>query len=94
MKRTISLILTIVLAATILITCTGCASIGYNKQLIDLNYHYNYAFISLMNGEIVEGPISSWNDYTDSDMVQVVFTDGNIYYTHSSNAVLIFDPNL
>ena len=94
MKRVISLILTIILAATILITCAGCSSAGYNKQLIDLNYRYNYAFVSLMNGEIIEGPISSWNDYTDSDMVQVVFTDGNIYYTHSSNAVLIFDPNL
>lgn len=70
-------------------TMTGC-----NKQIVDLNYKYNYAIVSLMNGELIEGEISSWNDYNDSDMIQVIFTDGNIYYSHGSNILLIYDPNL
>jgi hypothetical protein len=88
MKKVISLILVAVLCVVLF---SGC---GYNKQIIDFNYKYNYAIISLMNGELVEGPISSWNDYDNSDMVQVTFTDGNIYYTHGSNVLMIYDPNL
>lgn len=94
MKRVISLVLTIILAATILITCAGCSNAGFNRQLIDLNYRYNYAIISLMNGELIEGPIQSWRDYDDSDMIQVTFTDGNIYYSHGSNILLVYDPNI
>jgi len=88
MKKVISLILVAVLCVVLF---SGC---GYNKQIIDFNYKYNYAIISLMNGELVEGPISSWNDYDNSDMVQITFTDGNIYYTHGSNVLMIYDPNL
>ena len=88
MKKVVSLILVVVLCVVLF---SGC---GYNKQILDFNYKYNYAIISLMNGELVEGPISSWNDYDNSDMVQVTFTDGNIYYTHGSNVLMIYDPNL
>lgn len=88
MKKVIISVLLIVLCLSLF---AGC---GYNKQILDFNYKYNYAIISLMNGELVEGPISSWNDYDNSDMVQVTFTDGNIYYTHGSNVLMIYDPNL
>ena len=88
MKKIIVCLLVVIISLTLL---TGCG-IGYNKQIFDLNYRFNYAIVSLMNGELVEGPISSWKDYQDSDMVQIIFTDGNIYYTHSSNVLLIFDP--
>lgn len=92
MKKIIVLVLCMVMA---LLLFAGCAeSAGFNQQLIDVNYRYNYAFISLPNGESIEGPVSRWMDYIDSDMIQVIFTDGNIYYSHGSNIILIYDPSL
>lgn len=62
-------------------------SCGFNKQIIDLDYKYNYAVIFLPNGDKIEGKVSSWNDYEQSDMIQVKI-DGVIYLTHSSNVIL------
>ena len=93
MKKIIVLVLCAVMALSLF---AGCAaeSAGFNQQLIDVNYRYNYAFISLPNGASVEGSVSKWMDYDDSDMIQVIFTDGNIYYSHGSNIILIYDPTL
>lgn len=82
MKR---LALTIFLAI-VLISCTGC----YNKQLLDLTYHYNRVIVRLPNGEIVEGRVSSWTDFEDGDSIQVKI-DGKMYLTHISNVCLIDD---
>ena len=59
-----------------------------NRQLYDLKYRFNRGIISLPNGEVVEGKVSSWYDYDDSDAVQVTI-DGTTYLTHYSNVVLI-----
>lgn len=80
MKKIIAIILTLVL----IFALTGC---GYNKQIVDVNYKFNYAYISLPEGS-VEGPVTSWNDWDDSDMIQVKIDDV-VYYTHSSNVVLV-----
>lgn len=61
---------------------TGC---GYNKQIIDLEYKFNYAIID----DIGEVEIKSWNDYENSDMVQVTTVDGTVYLTHSSKVILV-----
>ena len=58
---------------------------GCNKQIIDLDYSFNYAVIE----GIGEVKVKSWNDYENSDMIQVTDTDGSVYLTHSSNVVLI-----
>lgn len=60
---------------------------GYNKQIIDLDYKFNYAIIFLPDGNRIEGKVSSWNDYDASDMIQVKI-DGITYLTHSSNVIL------
>ncbi len=60
-------------------------SCGYNKQIIDLNYKFDKAYIENI-GEI---EIKNWNDYENSDMVQVIANDGTVYLTHSSNVILI-----
>ena len=62
---------------------TGC-----NKQVVDLNYTYNYAIIQLPNGEVVEGKIQSWKDYDDGEQLQVKI-DGKMYLCSSYNCVLI-----
>lgn len=59
-----------------------------NKTLFDTTYKFTYAQIAMPDGTIVEGPVTDWNDYNDSDMFQITI-DGEVYLTHSANAVLI-----
>jgi hypothetical protein len=53
-----------------------------------VTYKYNYAYIELPGGDVVEGKLDSWFDYEDSDVVQVVI-NGTSYLTHYENVVLI-----
>lgn len=69
-------------------TMSLCMLTGCNKQVIDLNYNFNKAIISMPNGDIIEGKVDSWNDYEDGDQIQVKI-NGNTYLVHSSNVVLI-----
>ena len=63
-----------------------------NYQMVDLTYHYNYAYISLPNGECVEGEVSSWKDFEDGDQIQVVI-DGVTYLTDTTRCVLLYKAN-
>ena len=72
------------LIAGIILALTSC---GYNKQIFDVDYHFNKAIIE--NVGTVE--IKSWNDYENSDMIQVTTKDGTVYLTHSSNIILVSD---
>ena len=83
MKKQLALI---IFLAVVLISCTGC----YNKQLLDLTYHYDRAIVRLPNGEIVEGRVSNWTDFEDGDSIQIKI-DGKTYLTHICNVCLIDD---
>ena len=72
-----------ILIVALLVVLAGC-----NKQMVDLTYSYEYAIISLPNGEVVEGKVSSWTDFEDGDQIQVKI-DGKTYLVHSSNIALI-----
>ena len=72
-------------ALTLLLGLTAC-----NKQMVDLTYSYERAILSLPNGEVIEGKVSSWTDFEDGDQIQVRI-DGKTYLVHSSNIVLISD---
>lgn len=78
-KRIIAIIM-------LLIICLSLCSC--NRQIIDTNWSFDYAYICLGNGTVVEGKVDSWKDWDDSDMIQVKI-DGKTYYTHSNNVVLI-----
>lgn len=80
----------IILAFVMFMSIILIASIlsGCNKQLVDLTYSYETAIISLPNGEIVEGKVSSWTDFEDGDQLQVKI-NGKTYLVHSSNIALI-----
>lgn len=65
----------------------SCTCFG-NKQMFDLNYTFNYAIIKLPNGDIVEGKLDSWNDYDNSDQIQVCI-NGVTYLVHAVNCTLI-----
>ena len=85
MKKMIAILLVAVLGLSIALFNVGC-----NKQMVDLTYSYEYAIISLPNGEVVEGKVSSWTDFEDGDQIQVKI-NGKTYLVHSSNVVLISD---
>ena len=72
------------------LTLTALFLAGCNKQMVDLTYSYEYAILSLPNGEVVEGRVSSWTDFEDGDQIQVKI-EGKTYLVHSSNIVLISD---
>ncbi len=84
MKKIIAVILGIVLVLSVLVLA-GC-----NKQMVDLTYSYERAVLSLPNGEVIEGKVSSWTDFEDGDQIQVKI-EGKTYLVHSSNIVLISD---
>lgn len=84
MKKCIAILLALVLVLS------GIILAGCNKQMVDLTYSYERAILSLPNGEVVEGRVSSWTDFEDGDQIQVKI-DGKTYLIHSSNIVLISD---
>jgi len=67
-----------------LLTLSACG----NKQLFDTTYSFDKAILSLPDGTVVEGKVSSWKDYEDGDQIQVV-VNGTTYLLHSSNIALI-----
>ena len=69
--------------ALLIATLTAC-----NKQIFDITYGYDYAYILLPNGECVEGKVDSWKDYEDGDQLQIVI-DGTTYLTDTTRAVLV-----
>lgn len=75
--------------ALLLVLLTAWLLCGCNKTVFDTTYTFNYAFVSLPDGSCIDGPIKAWKDWDDSDMMQVTFSDGTVYYTHSSNIVLV-----
>lgn len=79
MKKLIAIILVL---AMIFVLCS-C-----NRTLFDTQYHFNYAIISLPNGDVVEGKVESWHDFEDGDQLQVKIK-GIVYLVHSSNIVLM-----
>ena len=62
---------------------TGC-----NYDYVDMVYSYDYAWISLPNGEVVEGEVEQWRDYEDGDQIQVKI-DGKTYLTDTTRCVLM-----
>lgn len=58
-----------------------------NEQVFDTNWRYDWAILQLGNGELIEGQITSWKDFSESDMIQFTM-NGITYLTHSSNVIL------
>ena len=84
------LVIAIVVVAIILLCIFfAIAPFTGNKDVIDLNYNFDYAIIQLQNGKVIEGKIKSWRDYEDGEQLQVVMEDGKTYLTNSYNCTLI-----
>ena len=75
--------------ALIIVVCICCMFMGCgNQTLLDTTWTFERAIIFLPDGEKIEGKVSSWTDYDDSDMIQVTI-DGKTYLTHWNYAILI-----
>jgi len=75
------------IVAILLIMCAGIIT-ACNYNTIDLTYAYDYAYIELQNGEVVEGKVTSWRDFEDGDQLQIT-VEGKTYLVHSSNCTLV-----
>ena len=81
MKKKLAMI---AVTLALMLSLCGCGNYG----MFDITYKFDYAIISLPNGEIVEGEVEKWYDYEDGDQIQVVI-DGKTYLVHSEDIVLI-----
>ena len=80
------IIFAIIMFIIVCLCLTGC-QIGNRQIGFDTTQTFHWAIIQLGNGELIEGPVNSWRDFDESDVVQV--TIQNItYLTHYSNVIL------
>ena len=90
-KRILVVIMLIILVATM----TACATRVLGNRAVGGSdvQTMHYAYISLPGKDIVEGRVTQWRDYDDSDTVQVLI-NGKYYLTHYTNVVLVADPEI
>lgn len=86
---------TLVVVFIVLCTITTTAFAWGNQAWFDTTWKFDRAVITLADSGFgsnksfyVEGKVESWQDFENSDMIQVKI-DGITYLTHSSNVVLI-----
>lgn len=64
-------------------------AINNNKQSVNINdARFTWAIIQLGNGELIEGEVTSWHNFNDSDIIQVAIDDNLTILAHSSNVLL------
>jgi hypothetical protein len=82
MKKIICVILILSLALALTACQVGNRQVGW-----DTTQTFTYAILELGNGEVVEGTVTSWRDFDDSDVVQFTMNDIT-YLTHYSKVIL------
>ena len=87
-KTKIIIIVAVIVALLLVAVIVYWESTHGNRSLIDTKYRFDRAVIQLPGGEVVDGKVTSWLDYDDSDAVQVTI-DGKTYLTHYTNVCLI-----
>jgi hypothetical protein len=59
-----------------------------NKQFIDTKQSFNTAYVSFPDGSNQIIKIKAWNDYRQSDSIQIIDMNGKPYYTHLNRVIL------
>ena len=77
-----TILICIILLVIMVLCLTAC-----NKQIFDTKYKFTNAYIKV-GDEWVDVEIEKWNDYEDSDQLQIILKDGTIIYTTSINCIL------
>lgn len=67
----------------------GCVTMltSCNYDLVDTNYTYDKAIISL-NGKTIVVGIDKWTDY-EGEQLQIITKDGTVILTSSFNCILL-----
>lgn len=79
-------IICVVLILSLALALTAC-KIGNRQVGWDTTQTFTHAILELGNGELVEGTVTSWRDFNDSDTVQFTM-NGITYLTHYSKVIL------
>lgn len=84
----------LVLLVLLCLAFTGCSEIKTGNRVTSGKdvQTFTYAYIRLGEKDIVEGYITQWRDYEDSDTVQIMI-GGKYYLTHYSCVVMVADPS-
>ena len=82
--KMVALILLLILMAIMAIVLSSC-----NKSPVDIVNQFDYALVSLGNGEILTIEIKSWTDYEDGEQLQLWSSDNKVYLVSSNNTILI-----
>ena len=82
MKKVICVVLILSIALALTACHVGNRQIGW-----DTTQTFTHAILELGNGELVEGTVTSWRDFDESDVVQFTM-NGITYLTHYSKVIL------
>ena len=94
MKHSWKVVLTVLLAIACLFVFAGCERKTGNRITSGKDVQtFTYCYIALGDQKVVEGAVTQWRDYDDSDTVQVL-VNGKFYLTHYTNVILVADPSL
>ena len=85
MKNKVIILIAVVLILSFFLT--GCGQIGNRQIGLDSTQTFKWAILELGNGELIEGEVTAWRDFDDSDAVQFTI-NGVTYLTHYSKVVL------
>ena len=79
-------IICVVLILSLALALTAC-QVGNRQVGWDTTQTFTHAILELGNGELVEGTVTSWRDFEESDVVQFTM-NGITYLTHYSKVIL------
>lgn len=79
-------IICVVLILSLALALTAC-QVGNRQVGWDTTQTFTHAILELGNGELIEGTVTSWRDFDESDVVQFTM-DGITYLTHYSKVIL------
>ena len=65
-----------------------CSVLSAVDRELELSKTFDHAMVFFPDGDMVEGKVTSWKNFADSDQVQVEI-DGKTYLVHSRNIVLV-----
>jgi len=75
-------IIAIVLVVAVIMLCAT----GRNYKLVDTKWHFNYAYIAMPNGDIIEVAVKKWAE--DGNSVTIQTEDGQVYCVSYHNCIL------
>ena len=86
MKK-VALIVAILICLVFLLSSCG---VGNRQTGIDTIQSFD-RFTIIMGDDVIKGTVKQWRDYEDSDVIQIVASDGTVYLTHYMNVLMVRD---